>query len=306
VKPNFIGIGVQKCATSWLYRLLEGHPDAGITEPKELDFFSYFYGFGFQWYERFFEACESKLAIGEISPSYFVDLAVPERVKAYNPEIRVVLALRDPVERAYSNHLHEIRIGHLRGSDLSFEFGLQNNPTYLEQSFYSNGLRAWLKAFPKDQIAIFLQEDIKERPLEEAQRFYRFLGIDESYESLYLGQRANESAIPKYPAIKRSLQALGAMGRTVGLTPIVESVRDSELVRQWRSGMDVNLRDLVPAIRPETTERLHQTFAQDVLEVARLLGRDRLPWPTWEYASAQEGNEYTVLDHEQEAVSVGR
>ena len=108
MKPNFIGIGAQKCASTWVYKVLQDHPQAYVSEPKELNFFSYYYNHGFQWYERFFENTRDRIAVGEISPSYFNASAAPYRVCQYNSNMRVIVTLRDPVERAYSHHLWEV------------------------------------------------------------------------------------------------------------------------------------------------------------------------------------------------------
>ena len=156
VKPAFIGIGAQKCASTWLYNILADHPEVWLSEKKELDFFSYYYDYGFQWYERNFESDESLVA-GEVSPSYFHGKGVPKRVFEYDANLRLILFLRDPIERAISNHKHEVRIGHFRGSDLSFERGLKNNPSYISQGLYATHLEKWLEYFPKDWL-LFVDE----------------------------------------------------------------------------------------------------------------------------------------------------
>jgi len=65
--PTFIGIGAQKCASTWLYEILRDHPQVVLSEPKELDFFSYRYHYGQQWYGRHFSARSEASAMGEIS-----------------------------------------------------------------------------------------------------------------------------------------------------------------------------------------------------------------------------------------------
>ncbi len=111
-KPAFLGIGAQKSATTWLYDILSDHPDVCLSEQKELDFFSHYFDFGYQWYERQFPVHGAECIAGEVSPSYFHSPAVPERVHAYAPDIKLILLLREPVQRAISNHKHEVRIDH--------------------------------------------------------------------------------------------------------------------------------------------------------------------------------------------------
>lgn len=132
MRPYFIGIGVQKCATAWLYNVLAEHPQISMASPQDGDkdtrFFSYFYDRGFEWYERHFAKHENKIS-GEYSTSYFYSLEAPERIFRYSPDIKLIVSFRHPVERAFSNHKHEIKLGRISGENLIFENALKNNPT---------------------------------------------------------------------------------------------------------------------------------------------------------------------------------
>jgi hypothetical protein len=86
------------------------------------------------------------------------------------------LSLRDPVERALSNHRHEVRVGHLAGADLSFETGLANNPMYVEQGLYATHLKNWMRHFPRADILVVLMEDIASDPLAVSKTVYRSWG----------------------------------------------------------------------------------------------------------------------------------
>ena len=95
MKNNFVlGIGVQKCASTWLYDILLDHPQVALSEHKEIDFFSYHYGRGYQWYENHFRSESPQHFSGEISPSYFVEGLVPERLKLYAPDAKILVSLR--------------------------------------------------------------------------------------------------------------------------------------------------------------------------------------------------------------------
>ena len=137
MKPNFIGIGAQKCASSWIYDILADHPQVCVSEKKELDFFSYHFHHGYNWYENHFSTIPEKQAVGEISPSYFHDPRSPQRAAQYNGELKILLTLRDPINRALSHHRHEVRMGTYMGPDFRFEAGLAQNPSYLDQGLYA-------------------------------------------------------------------------------------------------------------------------------------------------------------------------
>ncbi len=282
-KPTFIGIGAQKCASTWVYKVLQDHPEVGLSWPKELNFFSYYYDRGYQWYFNHFLALPVTKVMGEVSPSYFCDLSAPARAASFDAKLRIVVTLRDPVERAFSNHLHEIRIKQFSGADLTFEAGLANNLMYIEQSRYATHLRRWLDHFPREQILILLQEDIKQDPRREAHRLYHFLEIDPDHQSDFLFRQANSSDAEKYPAIDKTLRMIGRLGRRVGGASLVKRIRDNRWIINRRQLNRRHLSKAVPRMLPETEKYLRQELADETERLATLLNREALPWPTWHY-----------------------
>ena len=105
IKPaiGFIGLGAQKCASTWLHDVLVDHPELSVpTELKEVDYFSYHHDRGPEWYEQRFDASAQDNLCGEISPSYLHSPDVVARVAEYNPDMRIILIVRDPIARAIS------------------------------------------------------------------------------------------------------------------------------------------------------------------------------------------------------------
>ncbi len=278
VKPTFIGVGAQKCASTWLYRILKEHPQVCVGEEKEIDFFSYHFDHGHQWYEQQFAACADRPCMGEISPSYFCEPAVPERLSGYAPSARILLSLRDPVQRALSNHRHEIRVGHFCGSDLSFEAGLANNPMYVEQSRYATHLKRWLEYFPKGQILVVLMEDIDKDPLAVARSVYKFLGIDGNYVPEVLSKRINRSYANRSRRLANIKDSIYKGTRAAGLGWV------------WRLGDAVGLKALyrrintmpseaaIPAPDPAVLADLRRQLTPEINELSALIGR---PLDTW-------------------------
>ncbi|MBV5272311.1 MAG: sulfotransferase domain-containing protein [Lamprocystis purpurea] len=213
----FVGIGVQKCATTWLYDILLDHPQVALSKLKELDFFSYHFGRGYQWYEEQFPQDRPGCLVGEISPSYFIDANVPERLQAYAPEAKLVVLLRDPVERAVSNHRHEVRLGNFHGDDISFVAGLANNPLYLEQSRYGTHLLRWLRHIPASRMLVLFQEDIDREPQAVAQQVYRFLDVDDRHVSNAVEGRSNESHVHRSRVLERARRAARDLVRLMGI-----------------------------------------------------------------------------------------
>lgn len=281
MKPTFIGIGAQKCATTWLFRVLEDHPQAVLSQPKELHFFSSYYDHGYQWYERHFPDRAGVLAAGEYSTSYLYDLDAPARARRYDPQLRLIVMLRDPVARAYSNHLHEVRVGHLQGADLSFETAMLQNPLYVEQGLYAHHLQHWLQHFDRSRLLILLQEQVDKEPQAQAAAVYRFLGIDDTHVSPYLHERVNPSAADKATALRSVLRQGGNMLRRVGGEDLVRQLRVAPPIKALLASQRQELREVVPPMKPETEQRLSEAYGADMQALCDLLGTDELPWKSW-------------------------
>lgn len=174
-KLDFIGIGVQRSATTWLFECLREHPD--IRGPvgeinKELDFFNHNYAIGYAWYHQWFEFGPWKT--GEYSVLYFHDKCVPERIYRYNPNAKLLLSLRNPIDRAFSQHKHEVQRNRLPKELYNFWDALEQNPSYIEQGRYATHLERYLEFFDRNQIFIMLFDDIYSRPSDVLRDLFSF------------------------------------------------------------------------------------------------------------------------------------
>lgn len=112
--PTFLVIGAEKSGTTWLFDVLARHPDIYLPDTKELSFFNhhetnlktsdYFANLGLPWYEAFYANFREEIAAGDVSPMYLCDDMAPERIAATIPSARLIVILRDPVERAISHY----------------------------------------------------------------------------------------------------------------------------------------------------------------------------------------------------------
>lgn len=278
MKLTFIGIGAQKCASSWLYDILADHPEAALSEKKELDFFSYCYERGYGWYERQFPDKPGAKAVGEISPSYFNEASVPERARLYSPDLRILLSLRDPVERALSQHRHLIRIGMVAGPDYRFETALADNPSYIDQGRYATHLSRWLASFPEKQVLVVLMEDIRKNPEETARKVYEFLGIDPEHHSAALYEKSNPSYVVRSRKTDSIIRRLRKVVRQFGLGGLWQALGDSGLRRLYRRMNRKPSEAVVPPVPAETSDRLRAVFQDEIRILEKLLGRNLENW----------------------------
>lgn len=280
MKATFIGIGAQKCASSWLYDILADHPEAAVSEKKELDFFSYHYEHGYRWYESQFPGKPGAKAVGEISPSYFNEASVPERAKLYSPDLRILVSLRDPVERALSQHRHLVRIGLVPGPDYRFETALADNPSYIEQGCYATHLSRWLQVFPRSQMLIVLMEDIRQDPEATARKVYEFLDIDAQHRSVALNEKSNPSYAVRSQGTDAVIRGLRHNLRRIGLGGLWQAVGDSGLRKVYRRFNRKPSEAVIPAVATETKARLRDEFQRETRDLEKLLGRDLGHWRT--------------------------
>jgi hypothetical protein len=199
--PDFIIIGAQKCGTSSMFRLLKKHPDIYLPKKKELDFFDEFYAKGMAFYLSYFnhdKMPNSPFYTGEASPFYFFHPLAASRIQFHFPKIKLILLLRNPINRTYSHYQHQRRKGRI---SISFEHAIQLEPeilkhkkeayfdeenhsdliyrrfSFLARSRYSEQLPLWYQHFANDQILIFKSEDYFKDPTGTFQQVFEFLGL---------------------------------------------------------------------------------------------------------------------------------
>lgn len=278
-KVGFIGIGSQKSATSWLHHMLSKHPEISASDPKELNFFTANYDRGELWYEGHFSSSPPGSIRGECSPTYFFSHAAPSRAFSYNPSLKLIAILRDPVARAFSNHLHEIRKRHIPET-CSFEDGMAANPAYVEQSRYKANLMRWLAYFDRESLLILIAEDIRDDPLTAFKAVCNHLGVSADAVPDGLSERRHESIGSRNHAVKRALRAGGDAARAIGFGRLVAKIKAAPGIK---SLLSLNQKDLRKEVRPmhdDTRRLLTAKFCEDVAFVEHLLNRTDLPWHT--------------------------
>lgn len=277
---SFIGIGGQKCASTWIYDILDGHPEVCLSRKKELNFFSNFWDRGYDWYSGQFDNTLAKNAktIGEVSPLYLSDGDAPIRAAEYNPYMKIIVTFRNPIERAFSNHKHNIRQGFVSGTDLSFEAAMVNNPTYVEFGYYGKHLSNWLQYFPWGQIHVLFFEDIVAQPFETARSVYRFLEIADDFTSPAIGQKSNESVAVANVELAQIIDRIRNAVKSSSFPWVWDGLRFLGIRAVYRN---FNLRDIdeaVPKMLPQTRSRLAEVYEQDIGLLEKITGRNLYSW----------------------------
>ncbi|PWL22601.1 MAG: sulfotransferase [Synechococcus sp. XM-24] len=189
--PDFLGIGTQKGGTTSLQKLLEQHPDAFLPITKEIHYFTLHYNESEHWYRGHFQQANREQICGEITPYYLFHPEAPQRIQALLPKARLIVLLRDPVERALSQYFHARRLG-FEELDLKAALAAESqrlasgNPyshqkhSYLSRSRYELQLQRYQRLFKPHQLLILRSEDFFDKTERSWKAIQNFLGLRES------------------------------------------------------------------------------------------------------------------------------
>lgn len=271
--PDFIIIGGQKCGTTWLRYHLRQHPQVYVPT-KEAQFFNrkQHLAKGRDWYESFFGSASPNQVVGDKSPDYLWTTSdgarnhvagSHERIHEMYPDVKLVVTLRNPVNRAVSALNHLFRRGHVTpiyGVD-SLLFGdkqsLIEGRGVIEKGFYYRELCQYLDLFDSDQMLVLLfEEDILQSPQKTLRRLYEFVGVPSDIDTSDLGREQGE----------HYLSLLGLLLQYYVLPKDLVKVLD---------------RPLPPAKlnpSPDSVLRLYDIYEQENEKLFDLLGRRPASW----------------------------
>lgn len=182
--PNYLIIGAAKCGTSSLYEYLTQHPSINPALGKEINFFDMHYSKGINWYRSYFPFknffTKKNSITGEATPRYLDHPHAAKRVYDLIPSVKIIVLLRNPVDRAYSHW--NMMVAHKR-EDLSFSEAIENEKSrisdffeqmqnnkeyyskdyfwygYLERGLYAKKIKHWMNFIPKEQFLVLQSED---------------------------------------------------------------------------------------------------------------------------------------------------
>lgn len=293
--PNFLIIGAQKAGTTALYRYLNQHPEIFMSPDKEPRYFSFSGNnnslFPYQrpdQYEALFSNATGEEAIGEASTSYLASKIAPARIAQAIPHVKMIAILRNPVERAYSAYIFRVREGQEKRKDfarvLHDELDIikqgQIRGTYLNRGFYGQQIERYYSHFNKEQLKLFLFEDLVNDTPGVLREIYRFIGVDENFLA-DTSRKYNISAIPGNPLARA---AVGWMGKQLSLKQKLQKIIPqhiywsvvvpaghalNEKLRARKSvkpqPLDDNSRSILNEVYREDIEKLHLLTGLPVL-----------------------------------------
>jgi hypothetical protein len=239
VLPDFLILGAMRAGTTTLHHHLVRHPQvAGPVLDKELHYFDLHHDRGITWYRARFPTrgtvarrarrAGGPVLVGEATPYYLFHPLVPGRVAAELPAVRLIVLLRDPVERAWSHHRHELDLGHetlpfeealareddrLAGEeermrvDPSYVSHAHQHHSYLARGHYAEQLERWFSSIPRDRFLILTSEELFADPPGAFDRVLGHLGLPSWSPARWRTINAASPA-PLDPALRARLRAI--------------------------------------------------------------------------------------------------
>lgn len=209
--PNFLIIGSGKCGTTSLYEYISKHPRVLPAIIKEIGYFdtNRRYRYGLEWYLSHFPQMmeHDNFLTGEATPSYLYRYQVAERLYQVFPQIKLIVILRNPIDRAISAYHHAVKDqGELRCLEnaideeikilqnyndpleimaTKYKFVQHLEPRYVVWGLYYYFLKNWLEFFPKNQLLILHSDDLFQNPELTTNQVFEFLGLPSYYLKQY-------------------------------------------------------------------------------------------------------------------------
>jgi hypothetical protein len=283
--PNLFIVGAAKAGTTSLYSELARHPAIYMSPMKEPHFFSRIEpapeleGFfprvrNEAEYLALFAGATAEEVLGEASTSYLWDRHAAERIKDVVPEARILIMLRDPVDRAYSQYWNDVREGFERRPFMEALVDEQRSgpgrwgvsSLYIDCGRYAEQVARYLDRFG-DQVRVLLFEDFARDQPGTVAEVHSFLGVEPPTTAPTLG-RMNPTSLPRN-RLSRAVLASGGLRKVIQATvprPVRSRLREA-LLREANP----------PPMEPAARKLLNEVFGPEVARLAELLGRS-LPW----------------------------
>lgn len=282
--PNFLIIGAQKAATTWLAENIAEHPDVFIAPAKEIYYFNHRFHQGTDWYERHFAEWDGESAIGEATPGYLPHSNAPSRIAETLDQPRLIALLRQPIDRAFSAYWHHVRSSRIDPST-SFVACLETGDDdfeLLERGAYVSQLERYFSQFGRDRMLIMLYDQLFTDSASTCTTVFDFLHVDPTFVPSALGEAKNVGG--------RGVGVLGGPAQRVRelVTPVIDRLPPrlrNPALSIGRRAFERIAFDLGPKkahfepLAPETRRRLTtKYFSEEIDRLERLLDVDLGNW----------------------------
>ncbi|MFH1841374.1 MAG: sulfotransferase domain-containing protein [Candidatus Nealsonbacteria bacterium] len=293
-KLDFLGIGASKSGTTWIFECLKEHPEICGSMNEEAGLFNSLkegnrgskpYS---ELYNLNFSHCKKEQLIGEYTPMYLADFEIIHLIKKHYPEIKLIICLRNPIERAYSQYL-SYKLGGYISSKKTFEDVVKEGAEnlFVKLGLYYSQVKLVFELFPRENILVLINEDIAKNPTEFIQKVYKFLGVDSNFVPSVVNKRIHQ--LPENPLKspilnrttiltlrvfrKKPLRYIALFLKKIGVDRLVNSINSKNLRKEEKRKPYKK-----PPIPKEVRERLFKIYQPDIFNLEKLINRNLSFW----------------------------
>ncbi len=295
--PDFLVIGAARSGTTSLHRYLGQDPQVFMSEKKEANYFVFFGSdspfvgpadvralnprsvYTREEYEDLFSEAGSALAVGESSPTYLDTPEAAQRIDETLPSVRLIVSLRDPVDRAYSDFKQMRAQGWEPEADFASALDLEEQRLedgwgpwygYVRRGLYTDRLAPFRERFSDGRISVVLYDDLASDPTGTVRGLLGFLGLDWSREIDAATAHNSSPKAVRNEGLDRLLK--GETTRRIATRLLPAGARRSLRTRVRR------INEVDRPIEPQHRARLEEQFAPEISRLEELLGRDLSAW----------------------------
>jgi len=288
-RVDFIGIGAAKSGTTWLANNLKQHPEICFSPTKEITYFNEYlvrmpsvknphHSKPLEWYHHFFEAKKDKQITGEISVQYLMMSGTAQKIYNYNPNVKILVILRDPPQQVFSWYLYSIQRGVINYATL--EEAIAERPDLFANTFYYQQLQPYFNLFPKKNIKVLFFKSIKEDNKSFFKEVLDFLDVGEFYPES-LTKKSNETKTLHFAWLTRGIQGIRHFITKHDLEFIIPLLQKLGIIRLGtfiRDKMNVKKMKNKPQLSLELEESLRAFYTKDITKLENLLAVDLTHW----------------------------
>ena len=272
--PTFLYAGTSKAGSSWIYEILQEHPEVFIPAAKDIMFFSQEYERGIDWYGSFFDKSAGAGAVGEICHDYYLKKEFAQRIQTHLPDVKLVFCLREPVDWMISQHGFILAAKRVSGSYLEFlgENSYLPGVVWGDYLNYYQCLIQFYDLFPRKNIKVLFFEELKTDPIKFAGELFSFIGVDTGFIPSIINERVNAAHEPRIRMLGYLAYKGARFARTLGLQNLLGNIKRNQFVldllyRSKRQNADID---------EETAAVISSRYSCNYDELEKLVGR-KLP-----------------------------
>lgn len=282
--PNFYMVGAAKCGTTSLYQHLRRHPQIFLPSMKEPNFFTAEAPEGesafavprcrsLEEYRHLYAKAQSAVAIGDGSNSYLWDENSPKLIREVSPEAKIIIMLRDPIERAHSFYLMNLRCGDddsptfqeaLRRDNARCKQSWFTSWLYVEAGMYYAQVKRYFDTFGEGRVLLLLFDELAQSPRDLFYKIAHHLCVStQPFESIKVSRVHNAYRMPRFQLAYRLYGQLGLRGKFLPAS-----------TRRWL-GQNHLLFDMEkPQLDQDVRRSLQNVYDPDVTALEHLVGRE--------------------------------